>query len=192
VLSDEVLAGWLSAAAEGGILGVSVAQLHLGGASAGANLSAGVAGRLKTGMLPQPASLILVYPVLHGVLPPAGSEAAAAFEGLAPELRFTPGFVEATNVNYVGDPSRLDDPVAFPANGTLDGLPPTLVLNAEADALRSSGEAYAALLAEAGVEVEVGFEPETVHGYLDDLGLPSAIVSLDRIAQWILGDHGVG
>lgn len=188
VQSDEVLAGWL-AAVHGDLLDVEVERLHLGGASAGANLSAGAAGRLVSESLSRPASLILVYPVLHGELPPASPEAAAAADTLAPELRFTPEFIRAVNLNYVGEPRRMHDAVAFPANGVGPRLPPTLVLTAEADDLRASGEAYATLLAEAGIPVVVGFEPGTVHGYLDHPGLAAAVASIDRLAQWLTDDR---
>jgi acetyl esterase/lipase len=187
VLSDEILTGWL-AAAEDDVLGVRVENLHLGGASAGANLSAGVALRLRDGGGPRPSSLLLVYPVLHAVLPEAGRDAAEAADALPPELRFHPDFMRAVNVNYVGDPALLDDPVAFPANGDLAGLPPVYILNAEADDLRSSGEAFAEQLERAGVTVRGEFEPGTVHGYLDDPGQPTSIASVDRLADWLNGE----
>ena len=185
VLSDEVLAGWLAAAE--GLLGVPVERLHLGGASAGANLSAGVALRCIPGTYPLPASLILVYPVLHDELPPAGPEAAAAVANLAPELRFSPGFMRAVNVNYVGGPESLSDGVAFPANSNVAGLPPTLILNAEADDLRPSGEAFASQLEVVGVPVVVDYEPGTVHGYLDHPGLLTAVSTIERITRWLQG-----
>ena len=186
VLSDEVLAGWL-AAADDGLLGVPIENLHLGGASAGANLSAGVALRLRDGGGRPPSSLVLVYPVFHAVLPQAGRDAAEAANALPPELRFHPDFMRAVNLNYVGDSAMLDDPVAFPANGHPAGLPPVYILNAEADDLRSSGEAFAGQLEAAGVAVRLEFEPQTVHGYLDDPELPAAIKSIDRIAGWLDG-----
>jgi acetyl esterase len=185
-LSDEVLAGWLAAAGDESLLGVSAGRLHLGGASAGGNLSAGVAVRTRAGAGPSPASLVLIYPVLHGELPPAGPAAAAAVATLPDELRFSPGLLRAINLNYVGAPSALVDEVAFPANAVSAGLPSTLIINAEADDLRASGEAFGAQLAAAGVHVVTDFEPGTVHGYLDQPGLPTAVATLDRIAAWII------
>jgi acetyl esterase/lipase len=182
VLSDEVLAGWLAA---GDLLGLPVDRLHLGGASAGANLSAGVVVRLRAATGPLPASLVLVYPVLHAEMPVATPAAAAAIAGLSDELRFSSGFMRAINLNYVGDPAKLADEVAFPANAEVTGLPATLILNAEADDLRASGDAFGVQLADAGVEVEIDIEPGTVHGYLDQPGLPAAIASIDRITAWL-------
>ena len=133
VLSDEVLAAWI-AAAGGAVLGVPTDRLHLGGASAGANLAAGVALRLAPSD-PQPASAILVYPLLHGVVPEASADAAAAIARLPEAERFTPGFIRTLSVNYAGTTAGLIDPIAFPANGRLDSFPPAYVLNAEADSL---------------------------------------------------------
>jgi acetyl esterase/lipase len=187
VLSDEVLAGWAEAE---DLLGIPSRNLHLGGASAGANLSAGVVVRLIDEGAQLPASVLLIYPVLHSTVPPASPAATAALEALAPEMRFSPEFMRAVNLNYVGEVSGLVDPVAFPAAGDLTGFPPTLVLNAEADDLRPSGEAFAEQLAATGTSVVADFEPGTVHGYLDHPGLPAAVSSLDRIAEWLRG-HSV-
>jgi acetyl esterase/lipase len=191
VPSDEVLAGWLAAAVDGA-LGVPVEWLHLGGASAGANLVAGVMTRLTGDGHPRPASLILVYPVLHGVLPPAEAAAAAAAESIPDALRFTPEFMRAVNLNYVGDEELLHDSVAFPANAPVHGFPPTLVVNAEADDLRPSGEAFAAQLERAGVATTAVVEPGTVHGYLDQPGLPAAFATIDRMAAWVEEERVTG
>jgi acetyl esterase/lipase len=184
VLSDEVLAGWL-AAATADLLDVPVERLHLGGASAGANLAAGVALRLRSRSEPSPASIVLAYPALHPFLPAANAAAAAAADTLADEQRFTPGFFHAVNVNYVGDVAGLGDTIAFPSNSAPEGLPPTFILNAEADDLRASGEAFAAQLAEADVPVLLEFEPGTAHGYLNEPELPAAVRSIDRIVRWL-------
>lgn len=185
--SDEILAGWLAAASDPGLLDVPIERLHLGGASAGACLSAGVALRLASGAGPRPATLTLVYPLVHAELPEAQPEAAAAAAALPPELRFTPDFVRALNVNYVGRADLLDDPIAFPASGYLGGLPPTYIINAEADDLRSSGEAFAAMLRTAGVPVRVEYEPGTVHGYLDKPEEPAATRTVERLRTWFEG-----
>jgi acetyl esterase len=49
----------------------------------------------------------------------------------------------------------------------LDGLCPTLVINAEYDDLRSSGEAFVAQLALAGVDVRQVTAVGMLHGFLN-------------------------
>ena len=53
------------------------------------------------------------------------------------------------------------------------GMPRTLIVNAERDELRLSGEAFAADLARGGVDVEVIRERGTLHGYLNATGDPA-------------------
>jgi acetyl esterase/lipase len=57
---------------------------------------------------------------------------------------------------YTTDPAQRAHIAASPLRATLEqlrGLPPTIVLTAEADVLRDEGEAFAARLRQAGVEV---------------------------------------
>ena len=49
----------------------------------------------------------------------------------------------------------------------LDGLCPTVVINAEYDRLRASGEAFTAALALAGVDVRQVMVPGVLHGFLN-------------------------
>ena len=185
VPSDDVLAGWQWAVAHAGELGLAADRLHLGGASAGANLVAGVTKRLRDGAGPMPRTVVLVYPLVHGELPSFSDELAAVLE--AKGGMFSADVVRAINVNFVGAEEALDDPYAFAANGDVSGQPPVLVLNSEADELRASGEAYAAELEGAGVEVALEYEPGTAHGHLNEPDQPAAVRSIERIVSWIDG-----
>jgi acetyl esterase len=184
--SDDVLDAWLWVAGHEEESGVAPGHLHLGGASAGANLCAGVAKRLRDGAGPRPASLVLAYPVLHAELPPASEELRAALAARPPEF-LTPQVMRDLNLNWAGTEALFDDVYAFPANGDVSGLPPTHILNSEADSLRSSGEAFGAQLAAAGVRVRLEFEPGTVHGHLNQPDDPGAHRSIERVAAWLAG-----
>jgi len=194
VPSDDVLAAWNWAAAHAADFGAAAGDIHLGGASAGGNLVGGVTKRLRdgdgTGTVP--VSLVLVYPALHAGLPPLSESLRAALAKTSDgtDVGAMSGEVmRELCLQYAGSEDRFDDPYAFPANGDVLGQPPVFILNAEADPLRASGEAYAEALREAGVDVTVEFEPGTSHGHVNEPFTDGAQQSIDRIAKW-LETHG--
>jgi acetyl esterase len=149
-------------------LGIDAARISVGGASAGANLTAGAVLKLRDrdGWLPQ--TLLFVYGVAHPVVPPPSPAVSAALaelpEILAPKAGPRDDFL---TVNYLGGPVSSADGYAMPALAVLEGLCPVLVLNAEYDDLRPSGEAFTAALALAGVDVRQVTVPGVLHGFLN-------------------------
>lgn len=188
VPSDDILAGWLWATDHADDLGAQPKDLHLGGASAGANLVAGVTKRLRDGAGRQPASLVLVYPIVHPELPPLSAELEAKVAGEKPAVSFPAEAVREFNLQYAGSENAFGDPYAFAANGPLAGQPPVYILNSEVDFLRASGEAYGEELRIAGVDVTVATELGTHHGHLNGPDEPGAFASIDRLTSW-LRDH---
>jgi acetyl esterase/lipase len=164
-------------------LGIDPGRISIGGASAGANLAAGAALKLRDADGQPPASLIFAYGVAHTVLPPMSADHAALMREVPPVMQFPPEIHGFFNVNYLGGPLSKADGYAFPALADLRGLCPTLVLNAEYDDLRTSGQAFAAALAAAGVDVRQVMIASILHGFLS---LPASIgpvaEALDLIA----------
>ncbi|MFE7406955.1 alpha/beta hydrolase [Isoptericola sp. NPDC057559] len=197
---------WASATSTGPVaasLGVPAGRWSLGGASAGGDLAAGAALRLRDGEVPgvpgvpgvdagAPRSVVLAYPVTHQELPVPSAELAAKIAALPPEKDFPPAAVRAMNANYLGHDGPATSPYAFPGGHDLRGLPPTLIVNSDHDALRSGGEAYAAELAAAGVDVMVDREDGTTHGHLNQPDHPGCARTLARFAAWLTGDALVG
>lgn len=147
-------------------IGMDPGLISVGGDSAGGNLSAGAVLRLRDDDRWTPAALLLVVPTLHPVLPPPSPSLRAAVKGLPSLLRFLPDDVAEMHRNYLGGPESSADGYAMPGIAVLDGLCPTLVINAECDDLRASGEAFAASAARAGVEVRLVTAPGMLHGFL--------------------------
>ena len=123
--------------------------------------------------------------MLHAVLPEADAELEALLEGLPAALTFPPEATRAINAGYLAGASA-DEVYAFPGGHDMRGMPRTLILNAERDRLRASGEAFAAELAAAGVAVDVVTERGALHGYLNEIGDPAAEHTLSRIAAAVV------
>ncbi|WP_250032469.1 alpha/beta hydrolase [Paractinoplanes maris] len=183
VASEEVTAAFVWATHSDSA--VPAANWALGGASAGGNLAAGAALRLRDTGGPTPYALMLAYPVLHAALPPVPPELAARVRALPPPFNFSAEQVATMNLAYVQDPGALREAYAFPGGHDVSGLPPTFILNGDADSLRASGQQFGAELAAAGVDVMVIREPGTSHGHLNDPNDPAAPRSITRIADWL-------
>jgi acetyl esterase len=182
---DDIVAAFRWAVEEADLLGADPTRISLGGASAGANLTAGAALRLRDEDGPAPASVLLIYPCLHATLPPGSPELASKLAGLPPAATFPPEVLHPLMENYLGGPIESATPYAMAALGELSGLPPTLVINCEFDGLRASGEAYAQALVDAGVPVEVICEPGVGHGHLNTPWLTATRHSLSLMARWV-------
>jgi acetyl esterase/lipase len=179
---DDVLEAWFWSTQHAEDLGMIPGQVHIGGASAGACLAAGVTKRLRDGAVRMPVSVVLAYAVLHSELPEPSNELLQALDRMHVDASRQTGFLEQ---NYAGSQEASADPYAFASNGDVSGQPPVYVLNSEADLLRASGEAYADQLQAAGVQVRVEFEPNTIHGHLNEPYSAEGQRSIERIVQWI-------
>ncbi|TQK18309.1 acetyl esterase/lipase [Microbacterium sp. SLBN-154] len=174
--SDDVLAGWRYAVAHADqLFDVPASAIALGGASAGGNLTAGVTARLRDAGDPVPAGLVLVYPVVH----PNGPEASAEVDPCSRHGELA--------LNFAGTTEALADPHAFAALGPAAGFPQTFMLVCERDELRPSGEAFARQLGDAGVPVSLRVEPGAAHGHINEPSNPTALPTVEAIADWIGG-----
>ncbi len=132
--------------------------LAVGGDSAGGNLAA-VAAQAHPDTI---SAQVLIYPATHGTGEyPSHAENAAGF------------FLEAQTIDwfgahYVGSGEvDQEDPRLSPYLGEVEGVGRALIVTAEFDPLRDEGEAYAAKLASAGVEVDQVRYDGLIHGFVD-------------------------
>lgn len=164
-------------------LGAEAGRTVIIGDSAGGNLAATVATELAaeaggSGIV----GLVLVYPTtdLRDLPYQSRTEYAEGYGLSSADMEW---FYQ----QYAPDPSAADKPWASPllAEG-LHRLPPTLLLTAEYDPLRSEAEAFAERLSEAGVSVEYGCMQGMNHGALTNTeGFAAGHRLRARIVEWI-------
>ena len=179
---NDVLGAWRWTNEHAVELGMTPGRIHLGGASAGGCLAAGVTKRVRDDEGPMPASCVLAYAVVHADLPEASAELREAMERAQVDGMFEDG---SLGHNYAGSQAATRDPYAFASNGDVSGQPPVYILNSEADRLRASAESYGYQLEAAGVRVRMEFEPETVHGHLNEPYSAGGQRSIHRIVRWL-------
>ncbi|SIT83604.1 alpha/beta hydrolase fold domain-containing protein [Microbacterium sp. RU33B] len=186
VASVQTVAAFDWAVENAAALGALPTRIALGGASAGGNLSTGATMRLRDRGTSMPSLLALVYPSLHDGIVAANAELTELLKGVPASRIFTPESRDGINRNYLPDG---DDPdgYAFPGGHDVAGFPPVLMVNAELDSLRASGEAFASELVLASVDVHVVRQRGAMHGYLNEIGHPSAERTLSLIGTAVAG-----
>ncbi|MBU3870734.1 alpha/beta hydrolase [Streptomyces sp. 4503] len=130
-------------------LALDPGRLAVAGDCAGATLAAAVTMLAKNRHGPRIGAQLLYYPLTDARCDsPSQRQFATGYLLTRRALR-------AYWARYVADPARRTEPTAAPLRARpeeLAGLPPALVVTAEADVARDEGESYARRLSEAGVE----------------------------------------
>lgn len=183
---DDVVAATVWVREQAARWGADPERLVLGGASAGANLAAGACLRLRDEGAVLPRSLVLAYPCLHAPLPAPSAELTQKLSGISRVMAFAPEALDPMVENYLGRPLAEAPAYAMPGHGDLAGLPATLVINAEYDGLRASGEAATEALLAAGVETRQLLAHDVAHGHLSAPHLAQTQESFGDIAAWIV------
>ncbi|BBH69152.1 esterase [Actinoplanes sp. OR16] len=145
------------------------ARIAVAGDSAGAAIAVAVAVQAKQRSGPALAGQVLLYPMISNSY--AG---ASAFDAVSYHRRATEHWImRQSGIWSTGGRVELaEQPVAHPADDRFAGLPPALVVVAEADVLREQGEGYAADLRAAGVPVVTERYTGVIHDFVmvDALG----------------------
>lgn len=145
--TDDTVAAVLWAAEHIAEFGGDPDRIAVGGESAGANLAAVAALRLRDEGGPRLRAQVLVTPPTDFLADTESRKIFAHGPILSMELAMRMGSL------YLGDPANVMSPWASPARTEdLSGLPPTLVITMEVDPTRDEAEDYAHALSAVGVK----------------------------------------
>ncbi|MBI3748750.1 MAG: alpha/beta hydrolase [Chloroflexi bacterium] len=164
-------------------LGIDANHVGVGGDSAGGNLAAVVAWRLRDeGRLL--ASQFLLYPAMSALQDtPSYRRYAAGFGLTADDMAWFWS-------QYLGSEGDPRDPNASPLLvADAAGLPPAVIVSAEADVLRDEAEAYCDRLHAASVPVVAIRALGMTHAFFNFLGTSAAARSVLNMAAGELGDR---
>ncbi|TFD88982.1 alpha/beta hydrolase [Cryobacterium serini] len=161
----------------------AVGKVILGGASAGACLSAGAVLRLADAGADGLAGVFFAYGFFHAALPKRSRQLRSRLRG---PRRFvhTPMLLNLTNLHYAGTRTALSNAHAFPGGHPLGGFPPTLMVDADRDSMRSSAAQFAEELSATGTAVDYHVLPETLHAFLNRPQEPAFTQGLRLIIDW--------
>ena len=160
----------------GADLGVDPSRLAIGGDSAGGQLATVAARRQRDNATPLDLQ-VLIYPAID---PMTASESYDEVGGHGLDR----AAMRLAWETYVPEPAlRFTPDVAPLAVADLAGMPPTLVITAEYDALRDEGADYADALAAAGVPVVHTRYMGMNHGFARKLAvIDAARAATDQVA----------
>ncbi len=168
---------------DGHRVGLDGRRLGVSGFSAGGNLVASACLRARDeGTFAARAQLLAV---------PSLDVSTADKPSLSPRPMISARTIQLARAAYFRDARRRSEPYASPLlAGEVSGLPPTMLLTAELDALRAEGDAYARRLAAADVSVEHVVVPRRDHYFLDGADPHGAATLLRRMAGFVAAQLG--
>lgn len=180
--SDDCLAATRWAAAHASAINGDASRIGVSGDSAGGNLAAVTALRLRDEGGPALKAQLLVYPVAD-----ADPDAYPSMTANAEGYLLTRADMDWFFGHYVRDPAAVQNPLLCPIKAASHaGLPPALVITAEFDPLRDEGNAYARKLAAAGVAVEQRCYDGAIHGFYTFFGaLSLGREAIDQAIAWL-------
>ncbi|TVT62916.1 alpha/beta hydrolase [Amycolatopsis rhizosphaerae] len=138
-------------------------RIAIAGDSVGGNMTAAVTLLAKRRGGPRFRQQVLFYPVTDA------SFDTGSYEQFADGYFLTRAGMRWFWDQYTTDPAQRAETTASPLRAGVDelaGLPPALVITAEADVLRDEGEAYAAKLRGAGVPVTAVRYQGIIHDFV--------------------------
>lgn len=131
-----------------GSFGGDPEKIAVAGESAGGNLAVNVAIRARDEKVQMPDHVLSVYPIASADMNTKSYKQNADAKPLSKPMMAW--FME----KYLSDPKQAQDPRINLVEANLRGLPPTTIITAEVDPLKSEGKKLAKRMSDAGVPVE--------------------------------------
>ncbi len=171
---DDTLAAYRWVLDNAASLNGDPARIGLVGESAGGNMACAIAIAARDQGLQAPLHQVLVYPVADNDLQ------SPSYLSNADAKPLSKAMIEWMVGHYCHDMSEAADPrIALVKQPDLSNLPPTTIINAQVDPLRSDGEKLAKALQAAGNDVE----QKTYAGVTHEFFGMAAVVDEARQAQ---------
>lgn len=146
---DDSFAAYQWVLANAATFGGDAKRIAVVGESAGGNLACHVSITARDKNVPAPLAQVLVYPIANNDL-----NAPSVRENTSPKLTLNAPKLPWFYSFYLNTQSESNDPRISLVRANLRGLPPTTIINAQIDPLRSEGELLAQKMREAGVKVD--------------------------------------
>jgi acetyl esterase len=179
---DDCLHATRWAAAHAAELGADPSHIAVAGDSAGANMAAVTALRVREEGGPRLCGQLLLYPVTDYHTPgtPSYQQNAEGYGLTRDTMKWFWG-------HYLSDATEGAHPHASPLRAPdLSGLPPALVITAEYDPLRDEGERYADKLRTAGVSTALSRYTGVNHGFMFWVGVvDKAEAAMNEACEWL-------
>jgi acetyl esterase len=163
-------------------LGADPERVAIAGDSAGANMAAVTALRVRDEGGPALCGQLLLYPVTDHY-----TSGTASYQENADGYGLTRDTMKWFWDHYLTEPSEAAHPHASPLRAPdLSGLPRALVITAEYDPLRDEGEFYAEKLREAGVSTALSCYGGVNHGFMFWVGaVDKAGAATNEACKWL-------
>ena len=177
---EDAVAAYRWAVANARSLGADPRRIAVAGESAGGNLAINAAIAARDAGLPAPRHMALIYPV-------AGTDTntPSCTENTATVPLSHAGLLWFVDKVTRGQADLRNPRLDVVGRARLQGLPPTTIVSAELDPLRSEGETLARKLREAGVPVERRNYESVTHEFF---GMAPAVADA-RAAQSFVGER---
>ncbi|MEW5927496.1 MAG: alpha/beta hydrolase [Gemmatimonadota bacterium] len=170
---DDAFAAYRWALENAASLGADPDRAALAGESAGGGLAVATAIAARGAGARMPRAVVSVYPI-------AGTDTSTpSYRANADAKPLNRPMMEWFFDKYLNGPQDRRDPRVDLVNADLGGLPPTTIINAQIDPLRSDGEILARRMREAGVDVN----QKTYAGVTHEFFGMGAVVHTAREAQ---------